>query len=420
MVTHLKAKFDRPEVAIVKGEPPFDESRIKSMVKDAIELIGGVKSIVKAGDTVLIKPNWLAPIPNPATTDPRVVKALIEIFREAGAKRVVVSEYAVPHGKVAPYLYGAWKSLRDVVKKLGYDRYVEDAGGELIPFEDVELVEVKVEGGKILRKARVPKLVLEADVLVDVPVMKTHFYTLVTLGIKNMHGILPDDLKTYAHKEDLDQFLVDIIKIRPPDLTVIDGIRALEGYDHHVTMKDVVDMGVIIASRDVVAADAVAATVMGFNPLEEITHIRIAHMEGVGVGDLNKIVVKGNSILEVRRIFKRPDQRLFGIYPNVEIYSGGACNYCIVRTKVALARLEEEGRLPSEKFTIILGHKPILPEDPGELPGQVILIGDCAINAVPEWCKLKLRLENRLAEAPGCPPMWTLDMATMKLFPPKK
>lgn len=409
----------RPEVAIVKGEPPFDEFRIKSMVKEAIELVGGISDLVKPGAIVLIKPNWLAPIPNPATTDPRVVKALVEICKEAGAKRVIVSEYAVPHGKVAPYLYGAWKSLRDVVEKLGLNRFVEDAGGEIIPFEEVECVEVKVKGGKLLRRARIPKLVLEADCLINVPVMKTHFYTLVTLGIKNMHGILPDDLKTYAHKEDLDQFLVDIIKIRPPDLTVIDGIRALQGYDHHVSMKDIVEMGLIIASRDVVAADAVASAVMGFDPLDEITHIRIAHMEGVGVGDLNRIVVKGRSVSEVRRVFKRPDQRLFGIYPNVEIYSGGACNYCIVRTKVALARLEAEGRLPSEKFTVVLGHKPILPENPDDLPGYVILIGDCAVSAVPEWIKLKLRLENRLAEAPGCPPMWALDMVTAKLFPKK-
>lgn len=403
-------------VSIVKGDSPINEEKIKTMVNQAIDLIGGISKIVKPGSSVVIKPNWLAPLPSPVTTNPLVVKALIQLCKNAGAKQVVVAEYAVPHGRIAPHIFGNWKTLKDLCPKMGWDKTVEEVGGELLALEDEELKEVKVKGGLLLRKVKVPKIIIDCDVLIDVPVMKTHFYTLVTLGIKNMIGILPDEWKLFAHKEDIDQFLVDIVKIRKPDLTIIDAIRTLQGYDHHVIQDDIVEMNLVIAGEDVVATDTVGASVMGFDPYEEITHIRLAHNAGIGTANLDEIEVNGEKIEKVKKIFKRPDQRLFGIYPNIDIYSGGACNYCIVRLKVALERLKVEGRLSEEKFSIIMGHRPILPE-PDEIVGKVLVMGDCGIFALAE--RMKLALRERLFLITGCPPMWTVDMVTLDLFPPR-
>jgi uncharacterized protein (DUF362 family) len=403
------------QVSIVKEKLPLTDSKVDAMLEKGISLLGGIHKIVKDGDVVVIKPNLVAPIPPPGTTDPKVIASMVRLCKQAGAKDVFVGENCAPHGKVAPYLYGSW-TTRTVFEKLGIKKVVEMVGGEILPFDEVEHALVKVEDARILRKAKVPKIILDCDVLIDVPVMKTHFYTLVTLGAKNMHGILPDELKVLAHREDLDQFLVDIIKIRKPDLTVIDGLRALQGYDHHVTMEDLVETNLLVCGKEDVATDAVGAAVMGFDPCQEITHIRLAYMEKVGVADLEKIEVKGHSIQEVKRRFKRPDQRLFGIYPNIEIYSGGACNYCLVRTKVALERLKQDRRMGEEKFSVILGHRPILPS-PEQMRGKVIAIGDCAVFAVPDW--IKLELGERFTSVSGCPPMWTLDMATRKLFPEK-
>ncbi|MEM3046668.1 MAG: hypothetical protein QW057_06235, partial [Candidatus Bathyarchaeia archaeon] len=135
-------------------------------------------------------------------------------------------------------------------------------------------------------------------------------------------------------------------------------------------------MGTLIAGRDVVAVDAVTAAVMGFDPME-VNEVRIADAQGLGVGRLDSISVRGIQIDQVKRSFKRPSPELQGVFPNVDAYLGGACKVCLGFTRAALDALQTSGELQKvESLTLICG-KDV--EIPGDLKGPVVVIGDCTV-----------------------------------------
>ena len=124
--------------------------------------------------------------------------------------------------------------------------------------------------------------------------------TKVTLGMKNMFGLLPDKFKGKYHAKGINKVIVDINTVLKPALTVIDGFVAMEG--RGPTGGTPVKMDLIIAGKDVVATDATAARVMGFEPME-ISHIRTAYQKGLG--NINKIEIVGSQLEDVKRVFKR-------------------------------------------------------------------------------------------------------------------
>ena len=129
--------------------------------------------------------------------------------------------------------------------------------------------------------------------------LKTHINTTVTLGMKNMFGLLPDKFKGKYHMKGISKVVVDINTVLRPVFTVIDGFVGMEG--RGPTDGTPVQMNLIIAGRDPVATDATAARVMGFNPYE-ITHIRKAYEKGLGNSEAQII---GEKLETVKRKFKQ-------------------------------------------------------------------------------------------------------------------
>jgi hypothetical protein len=247
------------------------------------------------------------------------------------------------------------------------------------------------------------------DVLINLPCMKTHTMTLVSLGIKNYQGILNDEQKYYAHRDDLEQKLVDIQKIRPTQLTLIDGLTAMEGNGAGESGTPH-PMDMLIASRDVVAADAVAVSCMGIDDVLDVTSIRLAQHDRIGVADMDKITVKGAVIADVRekfrlpRFFEKPQDRfLTGMYENVDVQIGGACRQCwLMATGFASAL----AKIKNRRFTLFVGSDPKIPGPfEGDLDG-VIFLGDCACAATGALKEIRNRmlLESKGLFAPGCPP----------------
>jgi uncharacterized protein (DUF362 family) len=124
--------------------------------------------------------------------------------------------------------------------------------------------------------------------------------TKVTLGMKNMFGLLPDKFKSKYHAKGISKVIVDINTVLKPVLTVIDGFVGMEG--RGPTGGTPVKMDLIIAGKDVVATDATASRIMGFEPTE-IAHIRRAYEKGLG--NMNDVEVVGAKLDDVRRVFKR-------------------------------------------------------------------------------------------------------------------
>ncbi len=387
-------------VGIASITKPITDEGVYAAVREAVALAGGFESIIKKGDKVVLKPNIFSPQMPPITTDPRTVAALVKLAYEAGAGEVIAAEgRSISTAKYRK----ANNTTRACSEFIGMTQAVEAAGGKMTFLEEEEVVEVEVPGGIIFKTVHTPKIFLDCDVLINVPTMKIHSLTFVTLGIKNFHGIITDEDKLFGHSyRELPAKLTDFFRVRKPEMTVISGIQGLEG--DHAEEGDVVDMGLIIAGKDVVAVDAVTSAVMGFEPFEVDT-TRLAHEYGLGVGDLNEIEVKGKSIESVRRPFRRPEIALdTELFPGLKVIAGEICRSCEYYTRRGLDKLKDVGYFDGEnELTIVLGKEPPVPEI---LDGKVLMLGDCCMRSESvRRLRDHLLLEGRLQLVFQCPPM---------------
>lgn len=238
---------------------------------------GGLK-----GKKVLIKPNMLGLFEpeRHATTHPSLVSALVLLFREAGAEVMVGDNCGI----------GGYGLNRRAAKKTG----IEEAS--LGAFRNVaqDTVQTKLDS-RFLDSIVVSRDVLEADVVVSVPKMKTHGLTVVTGAVKNMFGMVAGAGKGAAHAaapglKDFARMLVSIYSLRPPDLTIMDGIVAMEGSGPSGGKPK--PLGKILASTNAVACDAVMCRIMGFPP-QEVYHLAYAVENGLGPVDPEAIEVLG-------------------------------------------------------------------------------------------------------------------------------
>ena len=271
-----------PIVAIVKGE------RGHEPVFKALDLIDYKQALV-GYDKVLIKVNFITDKTwdTGATTDPIVVEAIIKKLEALPVKVYVVeSDATITNADKAFEKTG----MKDMCKRNGVDwlnlRHVKDK------------VKLDVPNGEALRSITVPRLVTESAVI-SAAKLKTHLNTTVTLGMKNMFGLLPDKFKGKYHMKGISKVVVDINTVLKPAFTVIDGFVGMEG--EGPIDGTPVKMNLIIAGTDVVATDATAARVMGFNPYE-ITHIRKAYEKGLG---LSEAEIVGEKLETVKRTFKQ-------------------------------------------------------------------------------------------------------------------
>jgi len=379
-------------VSIVRGELPLTEEDIRAQVTEALDLIGGIGAFVKKGDTVAIKPNLFAPYPPPISVDRRVIGALTGLCRKAGAKRVVVIE-GVSVGSLIKRVnidrkgegggIARGMTTLEVMRLLGVTQAVEAVGGEVMGIEDAQTERVPVPGGKVLHAIDYPTIIKDADVFIDLPALKTHTMTMVTLGVKNLQGILTEADRYLGHRDDLDQHLVDILKVRKPDLTLVDGLIGMEGMGAGESGTPV-DMGLILAGEDVVAVDTVASRVMGIQNPGVVGTTRIAAYDGIGTMDMGSIEVKGSAIDEVSRAFLLPynytqpiESFVTGVYPNVDVYIGGACPSCWLMSALVARSLSQ---IP-EGAALIVGVDPKVPQDKQWDCKNTFLLGDCAIGS---------------------------------------
>lgn len=396
--------MEKSKVAIVKNPTAPDAQRISEMLDEVLGHLGGIEKFVKRGDKVTIKGNFYAPFPPPVTVDRRVAAALIKALYRAGASHVTLCEAVSVGTKM-----GRKTTTEEILRTLGIRRAAEEAGASVLCLEDDERVQVKIPNGVSIGEVSYPKSMLDCDVLVDLCCMKTHTMALVTLGLKNFQGVLTDSQKYYAHRDDLEQKLVDVFKIRKPDLTIIDGLIAMEGEGAGEKGKPH-PMNLLIGSADVVAADSVAGACMGFEDVLDVPVTRIAQYDGIGNASLDRIEVLGNSIDSVKEQFVLPvtfrkpqDRYLTGCYSNVDVHIGGACRQCWLMATTAAMTL---AKFRNRHFTLFVGSDPKLGNPVTEDLDNVIFLGDCACAATGELKELrnKMLLENKGLLAPGCPP----------------
>jgi hypothetical protein len=236
----------------------------------------------------------------------------------------------------------------------------------------------------------VAKTAWEADVIISIPVMKTHPRTGITCGLKNMKGVLPGEEKKRTHRCGLDRAIVDLNRVARPRITIVDGIVGAQGTN--TDEADRVPLDLIIAGNDVVAVDAACASVAGFD-VKEILHVQLAAEARLGTADLNLIEVRGEQIEAVRHPFIPYLQAAQHLYGGADIIEKDACTGCmgeLLSTFVYLKRAGFSERLAN--LTFIMGN----PDKVPSLSEAPVVVGRCA----QEYRHLGVFV-------PGCPPHGT-------------
>lgn len=258
------AGYDRTKLVVAEGKEGA------ALIGKGLSALGGIGALVKAGSTVVIKPNFSVPRKpeEAATTDPVLVAALVKECLSAGAKEVKVIDYPFSSPPVC-------------LANSGIKAAVEAAGGRAFAINtQTSFQEVSI-GGSVLKKALFSKDVLDADVFINFPKLKHHSATKLTLGMKNMMGLVWD--RGYFHRTDLTQGIAELAAFRRPHLTIMDATRGIidNGPTGPGTIKE---WNQVIFGIDPVAVDAYAAVLFGHKP-EEVGYIPLA--AGLGAGEMN-------------------------------------------------------------------------------------------------------------------------------------
>ena len=253
----------KPIFVVRRGPSP------RQITRDAVEALGGIEKYVKEGDRVLIKPNICGGNPDiPGSfTSIEVVDELVKIIREAGAEPIVADADMI------------WTKFEPVAEAQGWTAWAGDAGVPLVNLSRTERVRFNFGGGSSTLTVPVSRKMVEADVIVSVPVMKTHILTSVTMGMKNMYGTFTEENKAKYHRFGIEGVICDVNRAFTPNLTVIDGTIGGDAWGPLSCTP--VGFQTVVASNDVVAADAIACRLMGYDPMA-IVHIKMAHEEGLG------------------------------------------------------------------------------------------------------------------------------------------
>jgi uncharacterized protein (DUF362 family) len=253
-----------------------NEEGLKGDILKAVDLLGGFGKIVEKGDEILVKPNFNTGDPPPASSDPAFVKAVIELLYEHGASKVVLGESSMFS-----------LSTRNVLNVTGMLRNAEEAGAEVVPFDDGKWVKVGT-GGKYLRTVSVPERALEAKKLVYVCCMKTHKWAKFSLSLKLAVGFMKPSERMSLHMRNLEEKIADLNLVVHPCLILMDGRKCF--ISGGPACGELRSPNVVLASGDRTAMDVEAVKLMqGYEDTSltaepwTYTQIRQAVQLGLGV-----------------------------------------------------------------------------------------------------------------------------------------
>lgn len=268
--TSAASPYDRTKLIIAEGTEP------NSLIEKGLIALGGIGLLVKKGSSVVIKPNFSVPRKpeEAATTNPILVAAVVEQCLAAGAKEV----------KVIDYPFGGPQCLVNS----GIQAAVEAVGGRAFNINKESFYTEVDMGGTLLKNVLFSKDVLDADVLINFPILKHHMMAKVTMGLKGMMGLVWD--RGYFHRTDLNQTIAELAAYRQPDLTILDATRGIidHGPGGPGTIKE---WNQVVFGVDPVAVDAYGANLFGLKPTE-IDYLNIAAKLNVGEMDTQKLTVE--------------------------------------------------------------------------------------------------------------------------------
>lgn len=265
-------KVTTPDLAVATGGAPG------SMVRKTIDLLGGMKNFVSPGDIVVVKPNigWDRRPEQAATTNPEVVSEVIKMCLEAGAKKVKVFDRSC-------------NAAQRCYESSGIKKAASDAGAEVTYTLDPLFKETRLPQGILLKSWAVYKPAIECDVLINIPIAKHHGLSRLTLGMKNLMGVLGGD-RGNIHQS-IDEKLADVANFIKPKLTILDAYRILTNNGPTGgNPRDVKLTKTVIAGKNIASVDAYGTTLFGLKPAD-LSCIVLGNKFGLGEINLSKLVI---------------------------------------------------------------------------------------------------------------------------------
>ena len=275
-VATLRAASGNPSVLAVGVGTNYTD-----LVQRVVAKVGGMGAFVKRGDKVVVKPNigWDRSPAQAANTNPEVVRALVQLALDHGAKEVLVFDRSCADARRSYRNSGIQQAVEAIHDKRARCEFIQNW----------KFVPVKIQRGKVLHEWPLYRPALEADCYINVPIAKNHGLTRLTLGLKNTMGVCGGN-RGHIHQQ-IPEKLTDLALVISPKLTVIDATRILlRNGPSGGNLKDVKVLNTILASTDPVAADAYATTLFGLKPTD-IAPTVAAYRRGLGEIDLLKLKI---------------------------------------------------------------------------------------------------------------------------------
>ncbi|VUT27551.1 MAG: hypothetical protein SYNGOMJ08_00097 [Candidatus Syntrophoarchaeum sp. GoM_oil] len=382
-----------PHVHVAHGRGAYDNTR---------KVLSQIDLTAVKDKSVLLKPNAgrIATAESGITTNPQVVAAAIDAFIEAGAS-VAVGESPILGVKTI-----------EAFEATGIASVARERGCLLIDMDARQPVHMIIEEGVAIHSLKVCPEVVEYDVVVSIPVMKTHMHTVVTLAVKNMKGCLWRRTKVDLHMlpriEGMDDrplniAIADMSSVLRPHLSIIDGTTGMEGLGPSAGKAKKLDL--VVAGIDPFAADAVACSLMGLNA-EDVPHLRICARRGYGVIDLSMIQVNPDTWHDFSSPFELPPKNLSIQFPGVTILDEQSCSACQSTVLMFLKRYGEkifDYFSRDEDITIAIG------KGHESLPRGTLCIGNCTAEHKKQGVFVS-----------GCPPVASQILKTISERDPEE
>ncbi len=295
---------------------------IKTGLIEAISLIGGIEKYISRTDKIMLKPNLNG---TEGLTNIELTESLIQLLLDFGAKKIVIAESTFGNAQITDMCF----------EKSGYSSLAKKYGIGIINLNKSEIAEVKVAKPLITDKLKIAKEVFEVDKIINLPVMKVHYATAITLAMKNLKGLLVGNEKKRFHELGLDKAIVDLNNTITPALNIIDCTACMERMGPRG--GDIVNLNLLLAGENCAEVDYVGCLIMQ-HTLDDVKYLKM-YIEQNNI-DINAIKVVGESIDSVKYPFKKAQMDIT-VPTQVKIHNINACSACMNALLLSFQFLEK-------------------------------------------------------------------------------
>ena len=359
---------------------------VQENVTRVFDMMGGAAKMIEPNSTVVLKPNagHAAPPEFAVCTHPETVRAVIRDVKKANPKRIVIAEAAA-----------VGCDTDECYEACGIAAVAREEGVELVDIKkDKDLINVAVRGYRSnISHVKLPRLLLEAEHIINLPILKAHASMVFSGALKNIKGVVQDQVHVQMHQQNLTMAMMDVWWACRADINIMDVMHAASGYSPHTPVPIEVDC--IMGSYDPVALDRIACELVGIDP-DGVDYFRVAQEAGLGTTNRDDIEVVGDKVADCYKKMWVPYlEDIRNRWPEYEVHCEGACSSCQALLTLNMETLKAIGVYDDNTDMVVVagGRNTLSPDTPDE---KILLHGNCA--------RKHLKEHPNAFFLQGCPP----------------